>query len=379
MLQRSIRSDSRAPIAIGRLRDWLDESHRSGITLTKPGSVAWVTGGKSVPVDRSAPFSDLWAVVTRDDAVLIASEVEVDRILAEYSPRSLGFDEVLAVPWYDQDRALAVAIEFGGGTASDGHPGLGENCFDKLVTLRLNLSDPEQDDLRELGADVAEVVGHALRCWRPGQHDWVLQANLVGALLERGIYTPVMIVGGDERVRRFRHPLAGGRSVSSLAMVAVVAERGGLHTAITRYVTSEPLPSELLRLFGAVRRIEHEILGACRVGEAYSSVLIAMDKAYQHEGHAQEWEKHYQGGPIGFAQREFEISPANTESKWYKQRIETGTAVAWNPSLSGGAKVEDTYIVQASGLELVTTSSLGLPFSPGDDDSAWIDGIVLGL
>ena len=36
-------------------------------------------------------------------------------------------------------------------------------------------------------------------------------------------------------------------------------------------------------------------------------------------------------------------------------RIEPGHAVAWNPSLPGGAKAEDTYLVHADGLERVTT------------------------
>ena len=54
---------------------------------------------------------------------------------------------------------------------------------------------------------------------------------------------------------------------------------------------------------------------------------------------------HYQGGPIGFAQREFEIAPGQTGSRWYREPVAAGHAVAWNPSLPGGAKAEDTYLV----------------------------------
>ncbi|MFI5082625.1 MAG: hypothetical protein ACHQCE_16245, partial [Streptosporangiales bacterium] len=80
----------------------------------------------------------------------------------------------------------------------------------------------------------------------------------------------------------------------------------------------------------------------------------------------------YQGGPIGFAQREFEIAPCQHDSRWYPTRIEAGHAVAWNPSLPGGAKAEDTYLVQSSGMERVTTGRPGAggpawPVEDGDD------------
>jgi len=66
---------------------------------------------------------------------------------------------------------------------------------------------------------------------------------------------------------------------------------------------------------------------------------------------------HYQGGPIGFAQREFEIAPGQSESRWYREPVAAGHAIAWNPSLPGGAKLEDTYLVAADGgLSLITTS-----------------------
>ena len=53
---------------------------------------------------------------------------------------------------------------------------------------------------------------------------------------------------------------------------------------------------------------------------------------------------HYQGGPIGYGQREFEIAPARQPARWWGEQIAADIAVAWNPSLPGGAKDEDTYL-----------------------------------
>ena len=100
--------------------------------------------------------------------------------------------------------------------------------------------------------------------------------------------------------------------------------------------------------------------------EPIAAALRALDDGYTREGAAGGWTGHYQGGPIGYAQREFEIAPCQDDSRWYHTRIEAGHAVAWNPSLPGGAKAEDTYLVQEDGMERVT-SGPGWPVEDGDD------------
>jgi antitoxin VapB len=186
---------------------------------------------------------------------------------------------------------------------------------------------------------------------------------VAAALEARGADAPVLIVGGDDRVRRYRHPMAAGAPVRHLAMAVVVARRGGLHAAATRFASAGPLSPALRSLWDQVRRIEAATLAAGRPGQSYADVLGALDQGYAAEGAAGGWAGHYQGGPIGYAQREFEIAPGQGGSRWPDVRIEPGHAVAWNPSLPGGAKAEDTYLVHADGLERVTTG----PGWPADE------------
>jgi antitoxin VapB len=82
--------------------------------------------------------------------------------------------------------------------------------------------------------------------------------------------------------------------------------------------------------------------------------MQACSRAYAEAGHPDAWHEHYQGGPIGYRQREFEIAPAQRESRWFSQRIESGHAVAWNPSVTGGGKAEDTFLVEDDGLRCLT-------------------------
>jgi len=339
------------------------------LVLTRPGPVSWLTGGLPPPVDRSAATDLVWAVVTASSAALITTEVEADRIAEEYRPGGHGFAELAAVSWYDPDAFVRAAADIAGARAAalagDGHPAFGMDRSDDLTELRLALSDAEQEDLRLLGADAAQALESALTAWSPGERDLDIQARVAAALETRGADAPVLIVGGDERVRRYRHPMATGAPVRHLAMAVVVARRGGLHAAATRFACTWPLEAGLRSLWDRVRRIEAGTLAASRPGHSYGDVLAALDRGYAAEGAEGGWAGHYQGGPIGYAQREFEIAPRQGDSRWAAARIQPGHAVAWNPSLPGGAKAEDTYLVHADGWERVTCGP-GWPTDEGD-------------
>ena len=113
----------------------------------------------------------------------------------------------------------------------------------------------ERERLAALAVDAAGALERTLRAWRPGERDLDLQARIAGELERRGAFGACLIVGGDERVERFRHPLAIGAPVTRLAMAVVVAERGGLHAAATRIACSDGLPEHVrARLAGRARR-----------------------------------------------------------------------------------------------------------------------------
>jgi len=362
---------ARADAARERLEGWLaGREDVTGVVLTGPGSVAWATGAVAPPVDRTAQTDLVWVVVTPTGAALVTTEVEADRVSEEYQPRRHGFADLVAVPWYEPD-AFARAAQDLAGTgagrlAADGHPAFGVDATEDLVALRLTLSPAEQEDLRELGTDTAAALEQSLMAWRPGERDLDIQGRVAELLESRGADAPVLIVGGDDRVRRFRHPMAVGVPVRELAMAVVVARRGGLHAAATRFASAGPPPAEFAALRARVLRIERDTLVACVPPNRYGDVLTVLDQAYAREGAPGGWAGHYQGGPIGYAQREFEIAPSQQDSRWYATPVTAGQAVAWNPSLPGGAKAEDTYLVSSAGLERITAVPDGT--APGGRD-----------
>jgi Xaa-Pro dipeptidase len=321
-------------------------------------------------VDRTAATDLVWAVFTPFGAALITTNVEGDRIRDEYDPAAHGFADLVTVPWHDPGAFVLAAERIAGAPAhslaADGFPEFGIDATDELVSLRLALSAPEQDDITELGQDAAAALQSALTDWRPGERDLDIQARCAAALEATGTDAPVLIVGGDDRLERYRHPMAIGAPVRRIAMAVVVARRAGLHAAATRFATAAPLDSAQVDLRRRVLAIDDAVLAASRPGETYGGALSALDAGYAQVGAAGEWAGHYQGGPIGFAQREFEVAPGQTGSRWYHEPIAAGHAVAWNPSLPGGVKVEDTYLVTGTGELAPVTRAPGWPAEPDD-------------
>ncbi len=337
----------------------------AGLVLTSPAAVAWACGGVTPPVDRTAGVDLVWAVFTAGGAWLITTNVEAERITAEYDPAAHGFDELVQVPWYSPGDFVSAAVDLAGadpaGLASDGHPGFGLDVSDDLISLRLALSPAEIDDLADLGADAARALQDALVAWRPGERDLDIQARCAAGLEAAGADAPVLIVGGDDRLARFRHPMALGAPVKDLVMAVAVARQGGLHVALTRFAASGALSEDYKDLRRRVLAVEDAVLRACITGATYGQALEALAAGYTAQNAPNGWTGHYQGGPIGYAQREFEIAPGQAGSRWYGEPIAAGHAIAWNPSLPGGAKSEDTYLVAADGQLSRITGAPGWP------------------
>jgi Xaa-Pro dipeptidase len=371
--ERKLRSVARAQAAGQRIGAWLSASDRerpAALVLTGPGAVAWACGGVAPPVDRSAAVDLVWAVFTASASALITTCVEADRIRDEYDPGAHGFAEPLAVPWQDSAAFVRAAEQLAGAPASriaaDGHPAFGLDVSDDLIALRLALCPSEQEDLKDLGRAAAAALQSALISWQPGERDLDIQARCAAQLEAGGADAPVLIVGGDDRLKRYRHPMAVGAPVRDLVMAVVVARRAGLHVAATRFATAAPLDRTYAGLRRRVLAIEDAVLSASQPGSTYGTALAALDAGYARAGAPGEWAGHYQGGPIGYAQREFELAPDQAGSRWYREPIAAGHAIAWNPSLPGGAKTEDTYLVTGSGqLERVTCAP-GWPTEPDD-------------
>jgi hypothetical protein len=337
---------------LDRLRDLLRRRRLPAVALAGTDGVAWATGGLTNRIEPGNPASAAWVVVTPDAAHLVTTNVELPRLAAE---AELDAFELHGVDWYEPDGFTRLAEQLSGADAA-GIGGLGVEVGDDLIELRLALTPTEQERLAALALDATAALESAVREWAPGELDVHVQARIAAGLEAVGAFGACLIVGGDDRVEQFRHPLAASRPVHRLVMAVVVAERHGLHVAATRFASAGPLPDGVRDARRAAADVERAVLDASTSSARYGDALRALADAYDRIGRPHEWRAHYQGGPIGYRQREFEIVPAQVESRWFATPIPVGSAVAWNPSVPGGGKCEDTYLVEEHALRRLTDS-----------------------
>jgi Xaa-Pro dipeptidase len=316
-----------------RKRSLALEAAGGRLVTTRPADVRWLLCGRGRPVDSSAPGSPYTVVLEAGGALVLYPDIEHPRVEAEERFGELGY-ELVPYAWHE------------------GH-GL-EDTPPVLDALRLELDAAERARYRASGADVADAMGGTLDRLRPELTELDAAAELTLEARRRGFTTPVVLVAGAERQLVHRHPVPTRARLGSHALLAVTAEREGLHVSMTRLVSFGPPPEKLGRLVRATAEVDAAYLAASRPGATLGEVFAAGAEAYAAQGFPEEWRRHHQGGLTGYRGREVFAVPDE------QTRIPASAALAWNPSITGGAKSEDTILVSEEGVEVVTrTPDLG--------------------
>ncbi|AGB39478.1 M24 family metallopeptidase [Natronococcus occultus] len=320
-----------------RLERALDRRELDSIWFARPNSFAWLTGGDNV-VDREGD-AGVAAVGFDEEFRVLTDTIEADRIAAEELP-DLEDVAVERFPWYDASLVEAIAdrMEDERAAADIDVPGL--EPVDPTA-LRQPLTERDRERYRDLGRETAGALESVCRELEPDDTEREVATALRVALSAREIETPVVLVGGGERARQYRHYTPTEAELDDYVLVSVTAERHGLHASCTRAVAFDP-PSWLEQRHRAATRVETTALAAtheaARTDGTAGAVFDAIREAYDGVGYDGEWEHHHQGGAAGFAGREWIATPDHDAT------VRTPMAYAWNPTVQG-AKSEDTVLV----------------------------------
>jgi Xaa-Pro aminopeptidase len=158
----------------------------------------------------------------------------------------------------------------------------------------------------------------------------------------------VSLVGSDERLRRYRHPVPTATPWKHVVMVALCAERDGLVVSLSRIVSAGG-PPDLEKRTRATASVFGALLDATRPGAEAASLYTTAAAAYAAAGFPGEELKHHQGGAIGYRAREWVAHPRSQEV------VQPRQAFAWNPTITG-TKIEDTALVIDDRIEMLTTT-----------------------
>jgi antitoxin VapB len=330
------------------------EAGLDGILLAAHHNIAWLTGGRGNRVDASREIGTSRLLITADGRrFVLANAIEMPRVLGEVLA---GFDYTpLEYPWVnDQDASFAVgkareAVAPGAALGADWPLPDTKNVEASLMRARVRLTAADVAELRALGRDAGAALGELARGLKPGDVEIDIARRMMDAAQGFRARAIVALVGADERLRRFRHPVPTGTAWRHVVMMALCAERHGLIVSLSRIVATDGAPADLEERTAANAVVFGRVLEATRPGATAPQLYNALASAYAEVGYPGEEAKHHQGGAIGYRAREWVAHPKSAEV------VQDPEAFAWNPSITG-TKVEDTALLLDGRIEIITST-----------------------
>jgi Xaa-Pro aminopeptidase len=298
------------------------------LVLTSHEAVSWYLEGVRTHVSLAGPA----VIAVRAEAegdVLFVADNEADRLIAEeLLPEDV--EHVVRVPWWISPAVAAAEL-----------PGVPEGeVAAGLRAARARMLPAERARYRSLGRKTAETLTDVLGRVGPEQSERAVAAAVAAELVAGGIDPLVVLVAGVGRIG-FRHPLPTAGLLGDRAMVVVCGRRDGLIANATRWVGASVDEEPLLG-------VERAFLDASVPGVRLDHALAAGTAAYSRFGFdADEWRRHHQGGPTGYAGRDPRATASTTDL------LSDDQAFAWNPT-APGVKIEDTMLRTAGGWEVLT-------------------------
>ena len=322
-----------------KVRALLRREKAQALLITHRTNFAWLTGGKDSHVRWDSPkgVGSLW--VTAKDFELWTDPIE-DKRFREEEFHDLPIP-IRVRPWLESPKFPKGKV-----VSDDGAFGL-PSIGPKVARLRWALLPEEIARYRRVGklaGEAMQTVGFRIRRgWTENQ----VAAELTKELIVRGLEACVILVGADERLRRYRHPIPSDHKIQDTVMMVICAKGQGFIANLTRLVHFGPMPMDLQLRHRACLQVECAMLAKTRVGMEASEVFKTAMAEYAAQGFDGEWKKHHQGGAAGYETREYLIRPD------CKEKFMSNQAMAWNVSITG-TKSEDTFLVTKKGLDLLT-------------------------
>ena len=324
-----------------RIKAFMAELGLEAIVLRKGANVAWAIGGRA-HIPTTLELSCMDVIIYQDRIVVVTNKIEAPRLKAE---ELSGDEELIIVNWFEgRDAHLPKGPAIG----ADGPDPDRINVQSEIEALRRNLNEYEVARLRSIGADASHALSAAMTVINPTDSEVDVAAEIAEQLWQRNLEPVVLLVAGEDRISRFRHPLPTTANIGKSAMGVICARRKGLIASVTRIVHFGSIPEQMRDDYEQLLKVEAAFLDGTKPGATLAEVFKKGEVAYALHGFEKdEWTNHHQGGPTGYLPRDF---PAHEKTT---QIIGTRNAIAWNPS-GKGLKVEDTLVTTDSGFEFLT-------------------------
>src|SRR5438270_103331 len=133
--------------------------------------------------------------------------------------------------------------------------------------LRWSLTPQEVDRYRDAGRRTSIAMETACRRLTRGINEHEVSGILDEEVHRQQLNPVVNLIASDERIAKFRHPIAVNKKVQRYVMLVICSDFGGLITSMTRFVSFVPLTEELKQKQQAVANVDATINFSTRPGK----------------------------------------------------------------------------------------------------------------
>jgi len=330
-----------------RVRKMLDEQKLNALYIAKCEGFAWITAGGDSIITRYVETGCISALITKDKCYAITNNIEYQRALDEEYLDQLGF-EVLNQYWYENKTNDYIKEIVGDGPWASDVPMDGAVDATKLIShMQYSLLDNEIARYTYMGETFSRVLEELLADVRPGDVELDIVGRINNALWKLGIDTVLYLVAGDERIYKYRHCIPTENKIKKYMMVSCNARYKGLITKITRFIHFGKPTEELLKQYADTVEVENRMIAATQIGKSnLAAYQVAVD-SYEEMGYKEMWKNHHQGGPQGYTNGYYLITPEMHET------VVENQCYCYNPSITG-TKTEDAFVVTKDGPVMIT-------------------------
>lgn len=334
-----------------RVQRLLEQGGHQALILGRQDNFAWYTGGGDNRVVITSENGFGLLVMAHGTTWLVAHVMDCNRIMEE---ELAGLDvQPVPVRWYEEsllDRAMALVK---GQSVLADIPAYGATYDPAAVySLHYPLTASEIERYRALGREIEEVLASVARELEPGMLERDIQARILCECGRRAMTCDVLLVGSDERIARYRHPIPTDKRIEQRVLLHPAVRKGGLHANVTRMVCfGDSTPEVLSRAYNAACEVAANAIAMCVPGTRFADILDVQKRVYAQHGFADEWRNHFQGGITGYllADPTLCTNAAATVSE--------NQAFDWFITITG-AKVEECSITTNGEPQVVSTTGL---------------------
>jgi Xaa-Pro aminopeptidase len=334
-----------------RLRTFLQNSGLDAAIIGRQNDFAWLSAGGRNYVLAASDMGAAYAVITRDKKYLVANTMDGERILDEELAGSEY--ELINLKWYDKTVDETAAGLVKGLKAISDIPITGA-ILDPYVFFRLHypLTAYEIERYHNMAVLAEQIIDKIARQIEPGMSEKDVETMFCVEYARHGFLNTVILIGADERIRKYRHPIPTDNKIKNTVLLAPSPRKNGLFIPISRMVYfGNSVPTDLRKKYDTLLHIEAQVIAHCQAGENFVHINEMEKEWYQTSPYPDEWQYHFMGGLTGYVPND------PTQYRNPEAKVLPFQTFNWYLTISG-AKVEEILLTTENGNELLSISGI---------------------